>query len=208
VSKQEKWATMSEVTKIAPALNEPTERKRTLPSGRMLTKKALELVAVRGREVIGVRHLLLGGKAWVGSLRDAIARLPMREFGGQPLIVGEVTQEEYALYVPPRARARMHGEGGIPRLLVGPHKITLKPGERAVLVLGQVQIRARIIDIESCANSSAAVGGVAVWVAFTATIYAAALAVCAAFSPMPNQHLDHGAMQRVHGQFLAKTASR
>jgi hypothetical protein len=132
----------------------------------------------------------------------------MREFGGQPLIVGEVTQDEYAVYVPPRARARMHGASGIPRLLVGPHKLTLTPGERAVLVLGQVQIRARLVDIESFASSSVVPGGIAVWVAFTATIYAAALAVCAAFAPVPSQQLDHGGMQRVHGPFLPKVASR
>jgi hypothetical protein len=163
---------------------------------------------MRGRDVIGTRYLLPGGTAWIGEVRDSIARVPMNEFGGQPLIVGAVTREEYALYVPPRARARMHAEDALPRILAGPHKLTLAPGERAVLVLGQVQIRARIINVESAAPSLSFGGKGAGWVGFATALYFATLTVCAALAPPPAARLDHGAMQRLHGQFLPKVASR
>ena len=83
-----------------------------------------------------------GGTAWVGNVAETMARVSMREFGGQPLIVGEVRSGTYAVHVPPRARARIHGADGIPRLVVGPHRVELLEGERAVVVLGAVQIRA------------------------------------------------------------------
>src|SRR5215468_10665320 len=87
------------------------------PRGRL----ALELVAMRGKDVIGVRHLHEGGSAWVGNTAETIARVPLREYGGHAIVVGEVRSGTYAVEVPTRARARVHGADGIPRLLVGPH---------------------------------------------------------------------------------------
>ena len=40
------------------------------PRGRL----ALELVAMRGKDVVGVRHLLDGGTAWVGNAAETMAR--------------------------------------------------------------------------------------------------------------------------------------
>lgn len=200
---------MVQVRKSVRPVEEPVARKGAPPSGRTRAEKALELVAMRGRDVIGVRHILLGGTAWVGDVRAALARIPMREFGGQPLIIGAVTQDEYALYVPPRARARMHGAGGVPRLLMGPYKVTLTPGERAVLVLGPIQIRAQIVSVDSFAGRGGlSSGGMAGWIACATAIYVTSLTVCAALAPPIPQHLDPGAMQRLHGHFLPKVASR
>src|SRR5262245_37964167 len=94
---------------------------------------ALELVAMRGKDVVGVRHLQEGGTAWVGNVGETIARVSMREFGGQPFMVGDVRAGTYTVQVPPRARARVHGWDGIPRLVVGPHRAELREGERAVV---------------------------------------------------------------------------
>jgi hypothetical protein len=199
---------MSQVGRSVRPAEEPVARKSIQPSGRAQTQKALELVALRGRDVIGVRHLLTGGTAWVGEVRESIARIPMNEYGGQPLIVGAVTREEYALYVPPRARARLHGEGAVPRILAGPHKLTLAPGDRAYLVFGQVQIRAQIINVEMAASGLSLGGGVVGWVGLATAIYVSTLSVCAALAPPAAAHLDPGAMQRLHGPYLAKTASR
>jgi hypothetical protein len=52
-------------------------------SSRVDASNALELVALRGRDVIGVRHLMVGGRASVGGGADAMARVSMKDFGGQ-----------------------------------------------------------------------------------------------------------------------------
>src|SRR5262245_30272816 len=70
---------------------------------------ALELVATRGKDVVGVRHVLDGGRAWVGNVADAIARVSSRDLGGHPHLVGEARAGTFAVCVPPRARARLHG---------------------------------------------------------------------------------------------------
>lgn len=212
-----KGASMAKVSSIARAANTTVVQKRPRAIGRTSTHKALELVATRGSEVIGIRQLLLGGKAWVGDLSEALARPPMHAFGGQPLIVGAVTHDEYAIYIPPGGRARMHGADGVPRLITGPYKLSLAPGEHAVLILGTIQIRAQIVDVE--VSAPALVPAVATegtrsptrlvgWAALTAAAYATAMAVCATFNPGPAKVLDHGAMQRVHAPLLAKVASR
>jgi hypothetical protein len=202
---------MSEVQRTAPAADTGAQRKasHTGEKARACSRKrALELVAMRGREVIGVRHLIEGGTAWVGDVREALARIPMKALGGQPLVVGAVTRDEYALYVPPRARARMHCVSGVPRLLVGPDKLSLVPGDRVVLVLGQVQIRARIVDVEALAERPQPSGWIAGWVALVVTIYLGALAVCAALAPPPVPHLERGALQRIEEQLLHRVAPR
>jgi hypothetical protein len=218
VTNWNKGASMAKVSILPRATNTAVVQKSPRPvSVRTRTHKALELVATRGREVVGTRQILLGGKAWVGDLCEALARPPMRAFGGQPLIVGAVTRDEYALYVPPGGRARMHGANGVPRLITGPYKLSLAPGEHAVLVLGPIQIRAQIVDVQVSAptllpaiasaetrSHTRLIG----WVALTAAAYATAMAVCSAFTPQPVKMLEHGAMERVHTPVLAKVAAR
>jgi hypothetical protein len=169
------------------------------PRGRL----ALELMAVRGKDVVGARHVLDGGTAWIGDVSDAIARVPMGPFGGQPLLVGEVSGGVHVLHVPPRARARIHGSDGIPRLVVGPYRIELREGERAVLVLGAVQLRGRVVPYEVSEPRLRRAAQVAVWLSVIAGVYAIALALSAAFGrPPAPPRLEPGAMQRVHARFL------
>ena len=169
-------------------------------------RMALELVAMRGKDVLGVRHLVDGGTAWVGNVSESFVRLPMREFGGQPLIVGEVRAGTYAIHVPPRARARAHGWDGVPRLMVGPHRIELREGERAVLVLGAVQIRAQVVPFELSRARSRLPLQVAVWAAAIGLVYAGALALASALGPSTPPRLEAGAVQRLHQRFLPEKA--
>lgn len=162
------------------------------PRGRL----ALELVAMRGKDVVGVRHLHEGGSAWVGHVNDTMVRLSMREFGGQPLVVGEARSGTYAVLVPPRARARVHGSDGIPRLLVGPQRVELQEGERTVVVLGPVQIRAQVVPFDAPAPRFGTAAIAAAWVAVLGVVYAAAMAVTTVLShasppapPLPGEHL-------------------
>jgi hypothetical protein len=172
------------------------------PRGRL----ALELVAMRGKDVVGVRHLRSGGTAWVGNVTDAIARVPARDLGGHPMVVGEVRGGTYALHVPPRARARLHGADGIPRLIIGPLRITLREGERAVLVLGAVQIRAQVVPFDTAPSSLRTGATVGLWLAAIGLVYACALMVSSAFAPPPPQRLEPGAMHRIHERFLPHAA--
>jgi len=172
------------------------------------TRKALELVAMRGRDVIAVRHLLEGGTAWVGNVTDAIARISMNEFGGHPVVIGEVTPKAFALNVPPGARCRVHRTRDLPRLFAGPQKLTLRSGDRAVIVLGPVQIRAQVVDVETFASGMPMTAGAIGWVAFVGAIYIAALGICAALAPSPTPKLGEGAMQRITAPFLSHIALR
>jgi hypothetical protein len=169
------------------------------PRGRL----ALELVAMRGKDVVGVRHLHEGGSAWIGNTAETIARVPMREYGGHARVVGEVRSGTYAVEVPPRARARLHGADGIPRLLVGPQRIELHEGERAVLVLGAVQVRAQVVPFEVPAPRFRLTAAAAAWVAVVGVVYAVALALTASVAQPPAQRLHPGAMQRIHARFLS-----
>jgi hypothetical protein len=162
---------------------------------------ALELVAMRGKDVVGVRHLHDGGTAWIGNTAETISRISMREYGGQPLIVGEVRSGTYAVNVPPRARARVHGSDGIPRLLVGPHRVELREGERAVVVLGAVQIRAQVVPFEVPAPRFKVTTGAAAWIAVLAMLYAAAVALTAALA-QPTAPLAQPGVARAHERFL------
>ena len=191
---------MSEQVRTAHAEAPPSDRPGS--AGKYIeTRQALELVAVRGRDVLGVRHLLEGGTAWVGDVTDALARIQLEEFGGRPLLVGEVLSGEHTLYVPPRARARTHKRGDLPRLLAGPHRIALCEGERAVLVLGSVQIRAQIVRV-AASPTRAALAGAAGWVALAAAAYVLALGICAALAPPPSLTLDRGVLQRLNAPYL------
>lgn len=150
---------------------------------------ALELVAMRGKDVVGVRHLLDGGSAWVGNAVNSIARVPVRDLGGHPHLVGEVREGTHALCIPPRARARFHPKDGVPRLMVGPHRFVLEEGERAVLVLGPVQIRAQVVPFEGAASG---LRPIAVGLGVTALVlaYAAALMLGSALSRAPRAPAD------------------
>ena len=152
------------------------------PRGRL----ALELVAMRGKDV-------------VGGVGDAIARIPSRELGGHPFLVGEVRSGTYALHLPNRARARLHGSDGIPRLMIGPHRMELGEGDRAVLVLGPVQIRAQLVPFETAPSSLKTSTRIGMWVAAIGLIYAASLAVSAALS-QPAPHVDPGAVHQIQGE--------
>lgn len=160
-------------------------------------RPALELVALRGKDVIGVRHLRPGGAAWVGNVADSLARVPARDLGGQPLVVGEVRGGAYTLHVPPRARARYHGADGIPRLVMGPHRIDLKEGERAVVVLGAVQIRAQVVPFEA-PPGGLSLRAVAAWAAVAALASAALIAISTALAEAPRPRLDPGSLDQLH----------
>src|SRR6185437_6775812 len=168
------------------------------PSGRV----ALELVAMRGKDVIGVRHLQEGGAAWVGNVADPLVRVPLRDLGDRPFIVGEVRSGTYAVEVPPRARARVHRGDGVPRILVGPERLELHEGERAVVVLGAVQVRAQVVPFEVASPRFKVTPKLAAWVVVLGVVYAAAIAVSAALVQPAPLRADPGAMERIHAPFL------
>lgn len=197
---------MSQITGGAPANEAETEN--THGAGkRARGRRALELVATRGKDVVGVRHVLDGGRAWVGNVADAIARVSSRDVGGHPHIVGEVRDGTFAVCVPPRARARLHGTDGVPRLLTGPHRIELNEGDRAVVVLGGVQIRAQVVPFETPPATSR-VGAWGAWVALVALVYAGALVVSSALTHTSPERAEPGTMQRLHQRFLPPAAPK
>jgi hypothetical protein len=148
-------------------------------AGRSRSRLALELVAMRGKDVVGVRHLQEGGTAWIGNAADTLARVSLREIGGQPFLVGDARAGAFVLHVPPRARGRVHGSDGIPRLVIGPHRVDLGEGERAVLVIGAVQIRAQVVPFEAAAPRFKITAGVAAWLALLGAVYIAAIMLSA-----------------------------
>src|SRR6185369_4994507 len=88
------------------------------------------------------------------------------------------------------------------RLLSGPHRIALREGERAVLVLGPVQIRAQVVRV-ALSPTRAALAGVMRWIALAVASYLAALGICAALAPPPSLTLPRGRLQRIHAPYLA-----
>jgi hypothetical protein len=145
--------------------------------------RALELVAARGKEVIGVKHLLRGGRAWVGDAADALARVAMADFGGEPVAVGEVSGSRHLINVPPRARIRIDQPDNVTRIAIGPQRIALAEGERAVVVLGSVQIRAQVVAIETFARTVGVSSTATRWIVGVGAVYMAALALCAVLAP-------------------------
>lgn len=141
------------------------------PRGRLV----LELVAMRGKDVVGVRHLVNGTNAWIGNHADTIARLSMVEFGGHPLLLGEVEGGTFAILVPTGARARVHGSDGVPRIVVGPIRVRLVEGERAVLMLGPLQIRARVVLSDLEPRRLRGMMAAVAWVGTLALVYLVAL---------------------------------
>jgi hypothetical protein len=160
------------------------------------TKRALELVAVRGVEVVGVRHLLAGARAWIGTPSDAIAHISMDPFGGTPLVLGEATPTDFLIHVPPRARARTHGADGLGRLAMGPVTLSLREGDKTVVVLGAVRIRAQVVSIETLSRGGGVPATAIRWIAALGGLYLGVLALCAWLSPPSTPRLEHGSLQR------------
>ena len=171
------------------------------PPKRSPGRLALELVAMRGKDVVGVRHLHEGGTAWIGDTPETLVRMSMREHGGQPLIVGDVRAGTFAVHVPPRARGRVHPHSGIPRLLCGPHRVELAEGERAVLVLGAIQIRAAVVPFEAESPRLKLTAGAAAWALVLVAVYTAAIALSASLVQPPPARLSPGAIHRVVDRF-------
>lgn len=180
---------------------------RRWPARGAATQRALELVALRGRDVIGVRHVL-DGRAHVGSDPSAIARVPTGD------VIAEVEGERFSLLVPAGARARLHHADGLARLLTGPTQASLHEGDRAVLVLGSIQIRAQIVQVEIMARSgsfaprwssrpSADGPGLLRWVGLVGALYATALAICVVFAPRDRERLETGIARVIAAQASA-----
>ena len=138
---------------------------------------------MRGRDVIGVRHLLDGARATVGRGPDAFARISIGD-AGQDVTIAEVDRGEFSLLVPPRARVRSHLASGLGQLGIGPQRLVLAEGDRSVLVFpGGIHVRAQIVPIETFSRSLGATRHPARWLAVAASLYVAALIVCATLAP-------------------------
>ncbi len=171
--------------------------------------RALELVATRGADVLGVRHVLDGGECWVGPAHSSIAKISMAEFGGAAAIVANVNEGRCTLHVPPRARARTHGKDGLGRLLMGPIDLDVTEDDRTVLVLGSVQIRARVVKIETAATVEPYRRREAMrWLIATGGLYVTALAICAMVAPGKPLKLQSGAMQRAVAVTFERAAEK
>ncbi len=178
-------------------------------TARVPSTRALEIVATRGRDVIGVRHLLDGGSCWVGPAQTSIVNIPMTEFGGAASIVAEVVDGRCKLHVPPRARARTHKKDGLGRLLVGPVDVDITEGERVVVVLGAVQIRARVINIEiSSKVEPYRRRDAAKWLLAVAVIYFGVLAGFAWVAPEKPRRIESGGLQRAVAMTLERAAEK
>ncbi|HVY46784.1 MAG TPA: hypothetical protein VHB21_12945 [Minicystis sp.] len=184
---------------------ERAEDKPTTPEP-VAARRALELVTTRGRDVIGVRHVLEGGTAYVGSVSDSVARVPMTDYGGRPMAFAEATARRAVVHVPPRARARIHGEGRLPRLAVGPVDVEIGEGDKVVVVLGGLHVRARLVSVESFAQARGISRAALAWIAVLGVLYLTALGVATALAPAPVR-LDH-ALQRAATHATASVAGR
>jgi len=170
---------------------------------------ALEIVATRGNDVIGVRHLLEGGVCWVGSAQSSIANVSMRDFGGRAAIIGRVTDGSCTVHVPPHARARTHGADGLGRLLMGPVDLAVCEGDRAVIVLGAIQIRARVIHIEQAGKVETDRRRDALkWLLVASAIYFTVFGICAAVIPDKPRRLEPGSLRRAIGSSLEQAAEK
>jgi hypothetical protein len=159
--------------------------------------RALEIVATRGHDVIGVRHLLEGGECWVGSAQSSIASVSMRAYGGHAMVIARVADGQCNVHVPPFARARTHSADGLGRLLTGPVDVPISEGDRAVIVLGPVHIRARIIRIQLAGKVETYRRQDALkWLLVAATLYFSVFGICALVVPEKPRPLERGALQR------------
>ncbi|KYF72628.1 hypothetical protein [Sorangium cellulosum] len=179
----------NEASRAEPA----SDRRSRPPATSAAARRALELVAVRGKDVIGVRHMLAEGRAHIGDTPSSIARVPLAELDRAAPVIAEVIGARYVLHVPRRTRARVHGADGLGRLLTGPVDIELQEGDRAVLVIGPVQIRAQIVPIEIIARLGASSLR---WIGLIGALYITALAICAVLAPRDRARLDEGSIRR------------
>jgi hypothetical protein len=171
--------------------------------------RALEIVATRGHDVVGVRHLLEGGVCWVGSAQNSIANISMRDFGGHAAIVGRFVDGSCTVHVPPFARARTHGVDGLGRLLMGPTEVAVGEGDRAVVVLGAIQIRARIIHIEQAGKVETYRHRDALkWLLVASAVYFGVFGICAVFIPDKPRRLEPGSLQRAIATSLEQAAEK
>lgn len=189
------------------------------PTAGAPTRQALELVAMRGKDVLGVRHLL-DGRAYVGSGSDAVARIPTADLGGGSPMIAEVVGDCHVLRVPAGARARLHEGNGLARLLAGPCEVVLDEKDRAVVVLGSVQVRAQIVAVEIVPRVSGFIPrwgsgratsdspGLARWIGLVGALYAAALAICVVLAPRDRAHLEEGAIRRAAAAVQAAVLAR
>jgi hypothetical protein len=165
-------------------------------SDKPANRRALELVALRGRDVVGVRHVLDGGRATLGTGEDAIVRVAHAGLTG--ITVAEVQGDAFVLHVPPKARVRRHLASGLGRLGVGPETFPLGTGDRAVLVLDNgVTVRARVVDIEASAGVQPRSSSPLRWIVAVGALYVAILALCASLVPGPPPTALAGPAQRV-----------
>jgi hypothetical protein len=178
-----------------------SDRRPRPPAASASTRRALELVAVRGKDVIGVRHLLDEGRAYIGDTPATVARVPSAELDRAAPVIAEVIGARYVLHVPRRTRARVHGADGLGRLLTGPADVELQEGDRAVLVIGPLQVRAQIVPIEIVSRLGAS--GLR-WIGLIGALYLAALAICAALAPRDRARLDEGSIRRAVGAAAAQ----
>ncbi|WP_437677718.1 hypothetical protein [Sorangium sp. So ce131] len=172
-----------EVSRAEPA----GDRRSWPPAATASTRRALELVAVRGKDVIGVRHMLADGRTHIGDAPASIARVPWGDLDRSAPMIAEVSGGRHVLHVPRRARARVHGADGLGRLLTGPAEIVLNEGDRAVLVMGPVHVRAQIVPIEVVSRLSTSSLR---WIGLIGALYLVALAVCAAIAPRDTGGLE------------------
>jgi hypothetical protein len=167
------------------------------------------MVATRGHDVIGVRHLLDGGTCWVGTAQSSIANVSMREFGGHPSMLAEVVDGRCIVHVPPNARARMHGADDLWRLFIGPVDLIVADGERAVVVLGCVQIRTKVIRIERAGSAEHHRRRDALkWLLAMAALYCLVLGIFALAAPEKPRRLESGALQRAVAATLEQAAEK
>lgn len=190
----------------SPAQHGQVSCEKPLGSG---TVRALELVVTRGRDVIGVRQLLEGRACWIGPAQSSILPVPMTQFGGRPLVIAEVVETRCKVYVPPNARARLHGKDGLGRLLVGPAELEITEGERAVVVLGAEQIRTRVIHIESVRKVKPSTAREVVrWLMLGAAFCVVVFGAFALRGTAKTKRLDNGAVQRAVGPTLEHAAEK
>jgi hypothetical protein len=140
--------------------------------------RALELVVVRGAEVLGVRHLLAGASAWLGSA-ESIAPVSMEDFGGRPMPIGDATSSGFYVQIPPNARARLHDAGGVPRILAGAQRIEVQSGDKVVIVLGPVSVRARVVAVDGVGRAPNLADRALRWIAVLSVLYLVALGLMA-----------------------------
>jgi hypothetical protein len=162
------------------------------------TRRALELVAMRGGDVIGVRHVLDGARAMLGQGSEALAPVGVDAAGATSFTVGEVNGDEFVVHVPDRARVRSGVPSGLARLGTGPTTLVLAVDQRAVVVLRSgIQIRARIVEVDIRPGSQPKRSPSVRWLVAVGALYVGALALCAVMVPDHRAAMEEGSLQRV-----------